>query len=399
MIKYIASIIGFIFLIILITAAGKLFENVKADEIVCIQDPVDGELHWYTEQGLKWQNLGSDHHFKKMFQYWFSEKQDQGGNNDQSIKVRFNDGGHGQVSGSVSCELPRDIETLTSLLQKYGNQQNIEQQLIRTVFEKAVYMTGPLMSSKESYAEKRNLLISYIEDQAMRGIYQTTTKDVREKDPITGVDKTRTLVEIAKDPAGNSLRVEESPLQTFKIRCYNLSINSVVYDKTVEEQIATQQKAIMDIQTAIAQSKQAEQKALTVEKEGQASAAKSKWEQEAIKAKLVTEAEQNLAVAELRKKTAEQVKLEQILLGQGEAERKRLVMEADGALQAKLDAYIKVMSIFAQEFSKQKWVPETQIVTGGSQNNPNVASEFMNILTAKALKDLNLNTTIAAQKQ
>ena len=34
-------------------------------------------------------------------------------------------------------------------------------------------MTGPLMSSKESYAEKRNELLRLMEDQVQRGVYRT----------------------------------------------------------------------------------------------------------------------------------------------------------------------------------------------------------------------------------
>ena len=44
----------------------------------------------------------------------------------------------------------------------------------------------------------------------------------------------------------------------------------------------------------------------------------------------------------------------------------RLVMQADGALQQKIDAYIKVNERYAEALEKQKWVPE---VVMGSQNN------------------------------
>ncbi|MBI5306505.1 hypothetical protein HZB04_02890 [Candidatus Wolfebacteria bacterium] len=56
--KYIISAIGVVVVIILLVFSGKVFENVDANKIVVIQDPVDGELHWYVTQGLKWQGFG-----------------------------------------------------------------------------------------------------------------------------------------------------------------------------------------------------------------------------------------------------------------------------------------------------------------------------------------------------
>jgi hypothetical protein len=69
--------------------------------------------------------------------------------------------------------MPFDEQNLTGLHVRYGSHEAIAQQLIRTVVEKAVYMTGPLMSSKESYAEKRNELLRLMEDQVQRGVYRT----------------------------------------------------------------------------------------------------------------------------------------------------------------------------------------------------------------------------------
>ena len=99
-------------------------------------------------------------------QFWFSRKHDEGKDEDQSIKIRFNDGGHGQISGSVRWYMPIDNPAILKLHTDFGSQIAIEQQLIRQVVTKSVYMTGPLMSSKESSAEKRNdLLVSSFGDE------------------------------------------------------------------------------------------------------------------------------------------------------------------------------------------------------------------------------------------
>ncbi|MCK5604152.1 hypothetical protein KAR91_19850 [Candidatus Pacearchaeota archaeon] len=375
---------------------GSLVENVPADKIVVIQDPIDGELHIHTTAGIKFQKFGKVTIYDKSFQYWFSAQQDQGGSGDQSIGLRFNDGGHGTVSGSVRIDNPLSEDYIRALHVKYGSQEAIEKEIIRTAFERAVYMTGPLMSSKESYAEKRNYMIASIEDQAINGVYKQTTKEEKGIDPITGKQKTVTKVKLVQDAnAPNGIaRQEVSPLTTFGLRAYNLSINKVKYDATVETQIKKQQESIMAVQTAIADAKKAEQNAIKAEKEGEATAAVAKWKQEEIKATMVTKAEQERDVAKLEKEAAGFTKQKEILLGQGEAERKKLVMAADGALEKKLATYERVNQMYANAMANYKgdWVPKVQM--GNSGKSSNGAQDLINMLSAKTAKELALDMSI-----
>lgn len=386
---------------VLLGLSVKMFETVDAGEIVVIQDPIDGELHVYFAPGLAYQNLGKATHYNKSFQFWFSKKPDQGDSQDQSITVRFNDGGHASISGSVRADLPSSEEQMRDIHSRLGSQLAVEQELVRTVIEKAVYMSGPLMSSKESYSDRRNALITFIEDQAAKGVYQTTAKEVKTTDPVTGDEKTITVVEISIDSKTNApARQEQSPLERFGIKLYNLSINEIKYDNVVEKQINAQQQAIMEVQTAMAEAKKAEQRVITVGKEGEANAAKAKWEQETIKAKVMVEAEQRLAVAELDRKSAEQKKQELILLGEGEGERKRLVMAADGALSQKLEAWQKVNELYANAIANYKgaWVPSI-VMGGNSGSTPGLgAQDFINLMMMNTAKQLSLDMSVPTKK-
>lgn len=393
--KYIISTISAVIAVFVVLCAGSILENVPADSIVAIQAPISGKITWYTEPGLVFQWFGKVTSFPKRFQYWFNDNTQDGdkkGEVDNSLKIRFNDGGHAWLSGCVSCEMPMDREKLTEILMKFGNFTNLQNDLIRPCYEKSIYMTGPLMSSKESYAEKRSLLLSYIEDQAARGVYATKQTDVREVDPLTGVEKTKTIVEIQENKTnGQKLRVEESPLQWFSLRTFNLSINSVNYDDAVDKQIQQQQDAIMQVQTAIANSKRAEQDALTVAKQGEATAAKAKWEQETIKAKFVTEAEQKRDVAKLDKEAAEYTKAKLILEGEGEAKKRQLIMEADGALSVKVEAYKYAIDKLSAAIEKHPLVPQFVMGGGVGSNSANTAADMVNLLTLKTARDLALD--------
>ena len=262
-------------LIMLISYSGKMFEEVEAGEICVIQHPLSGELDVITTPGTYSQYLGKATHYKRRTQIWFS-KADNNNSLDQSIKIRFNDGGNGNISGSVSMELPLDVKAIIALHTSFGSQEAIEHDLVTTVIQKAVYMSGPLMSSKESYAEKRNELINYIEDQASNGVYKTTQKDEKTIDALTNAEKVIKVVEILKDKKGGFARVEKSPIQRYNVKLSNLSVNGVNYDKAVENQIKSQQHLVMQVQTAIANARKSEQDALTAEQKGKADAASAK---------------------------------------------------------------------------------------------------------------------------
>lgn len=391
---------------VIILVAGAIItplvvEDIEQNEILFVKAVGTGKVRIYKSAGWHPQYGGDVTRIKKSFQYWFSSKDDQGGKADGSIKARFNDNGHGQISGSIRIETPLDDERLMDLYTTYKEQSVIEHELIRTVLEKAVYMSGPLMSSTESASARRNQLFTYIEDQAQNGIYKTVSHDVKIKDAVTGQEKTATQVEPIVDPtAPNGIaRHEGSPLTRFGFKSSNLSINDIEYDDDVKKQIATQQSSIMAVQVAIANAKKAEQDTLTAIENGKAAAAKAKWDQEVIKATEVTQAEKRRDIAQLDMTAAEFYKKKQILEGEGDAAKKRLVMEADGALAQKLEVYERTMGRGFQELGKQKWTPE--IVMGGSGPGASGANNVMNmidLLTTKTAKDLSLDMHMSGKK-
>jgi len=387
--KILAGFLGFLLLLSFLFA-GSLVENVDADEIMVVQSP-GGTLSVYSAPGWKWQGFGKVTSYRRRSIYSFE------------TKVRFNDGAHGLLKGSIQYELPLDDTNLIEIHTKFGSQGAVQTQLVETVVDKAVYMTGPLMSSKESYAEKRNELINFVEEQVSHGVFRTRQRDVREKDEITGVEKTVTVVEIVKNADGSFARQEEATLTEFGVKTFNFAITDLDYEEQVEAQIAAQQKATMDVQTAMSQSRQAEQRALTAEKEGQANAAKAKWEQEVLKAKAVTlaqqekevavtEAQRQLEVATLAAESAEQYRVKRLKEAEGDATYKQKVLAADGALQQKLDAYVQTQQAWAEAFADRQ-VPTTVFGSSGGAGSDGDVQTFMQLLNAAAAKNLSLDLT------
>ncbi len=366
---------------------GSIVETLNADEVMVIQRPM-GALDWYITPGIKIQWFGRVTHYKKREIYLFNQE------------IRFNDGGHANIDGSIQYEMPLDVENLNKIHTMFGSPEAVQSQLIQTIVNKSIYMSGPLMSSRESYAAKRNDLIFYIQDQVEKGVYNTSQTEETGIDELSGEERTVIVVTIDTDDAGNFMRQEEAFLTPFGILPHNLAIEKMPYEQSVEDQIQRQQALTMEVQESIVAAKKAEQRAITVEEEGKANAAEAKWKQEQVKAQQVTLAQQKLEVAQLAADEAEQYRIMKLRQAEGDATYKRQVMEADGALQPKLDTWLEAQKYYADAIKNYSgnWVPGLIMGANGSSgaDGPNSAQNMLDLLGVKAAKDLALDLTMKA---
>ncbi len=391
-------VVGLFVLIGGIVLIANMVTTVGADEIVVKQDFIGGSLHVWDTPGVHWQNFGTITRYKRSAQFWFSAREDEGKKTDDSIKVRFNDGGHGNISGSLRYMLPTDQNKMIQVHQTFHSMSAIDHELIQQVVNKGVYMSGPLMSSRESYAEKRADLINFMTDQIQNGVYRTEHESIKMNDPITGQERNVDVVK-PKVQAGSPngiAREEESPLTKYGITAANITINSIDYDPQVEAQIKQQQEAIMAVQQSIVNAKKAEQDAITTEQQGKAAAAKAKWDQEVQKATAVTAAEQEKAVAvtkaqkdkEVAALSLETAKLsaqETVTTATAEANAKKLAMQADNYQAKKIEATVEIHKAWAAAYGAQRQTPDISL--GGSSNNSTATA--MDTVAIKALRDLN----------
>ena len=391
-----AALAGIAFLATLI-CLPQLVENLDAKNLMVIQS-VGGDLNTFIEPGWKTQAFGKVTVYQRRDQFSFSSVKDQGKTTDESISTRFNDGGHGNISGTVNWQMPLKHEQIVALHKDFGSVGAIEQQLIRPSMQKVIYNVGPTMSSTESSAEKRPEIPKYIDDQLIHGPYLTKTVTVTQKDPISGADKQVAVVQIAMNEKGQPMRESESQITKYGIILQPVSINEIKYDQIVEDQIKQRQQSTTGVQISIANAKKAEQDAITTEQQGKATAAKAKWEQETLNAKEIAFAEKAVAVATLGAKAAEQYKKEQILRGEGDAQAKALRMNADGALDTKLAAYVEVSKAYAEAMGNYQgaWVPS--VVMGNSGAGGNGAAALVEMLTAKTARELGIDMSVTKGK-
>src|SRR5574340_1548112 len=96
-----AIAIAVVSLIAVLVVWSNTFTTVHATEVCVKQNAVDGQLVVWTDSGLHNKMFGRVTCYTKSSEYSFSSTADQGSRNDQSIKARFNDGGHGNISGTL----------------------------------------------------------------------------------------------------------------------------------------------------------------------------------------------------------------------------------------------------------------------------------------------------------
>lgn len=373
-------------------------EWLDAKHVMVIQYP-SGAMEVFTEPGPKPQWFGNVTTYPRRVTLNFSNS----GNCTQRdakgfppFKVQFSDGGVADICGSLQWEMPTTPAYMLKLQKDYASEQAIDQQLVKPALNNAIYFAGPTMSSIESTAERKAELLQYIDDQLRNGVYQVTTKTDKVVDPVTKTERTIRVNEIVRDAKGIALRNGLNPMHEYGILVNQLAVSEIHYDNAVKGQIKARQDSINQVQLAIANATKAEQDKLTTEAQGAANAAKAKWEQETIKAKFVTEAQQKLEVAQLAAKEAEQIKRQQILLGEGEAERRKLVMSADGALDKKLEALVKINEMYATAIKDYKgnWVPNVSMGQSGGQNQ---GLALVDLLTAKTARDLGVDLSVSGK--
>lgn len=362
---------------------------------------------WY----LKW--FGNTTVYPDVITYDFDRSEnDEGATLDQTgIPVRYRDGGTGTVFGIAQFMLPTDEKTMLELHKIYRTPNGVANKVIKQSVDEAANLTAGLMTSEDGYDVKRAVFTEWMNEQVKKGKYKTTSKFITETDAVTGKTVTK---EVPVRYEEKSMPVHlDSDLASVGITVIgNIKLDKADFEPRTLEQISKKREATMAIITAKANAEKAKQDAITAEEQGKANVMTARYEQEVEKERAVViaerekevaviKAQRQVDVAEQAKLEAEQMKLraseikeEQILLGEGEAERKRLVMEADGQLALKVEAWKEATIAGYKYLGQQRWISEVMMGGGAPTNGGENVVEFMDILKTKAAKDLAVDMTM-----
>lgn len=404
----VAGIVAILALIVLSLFASPFAKN-DAGYYTVVQT-VFGKMDVRTEPG--WFVKGF---FSKTTPYrvadtlYFSKWEDEGSRDDNSIDVRFTDGGIGYISMNVRYRLPASPDQILSIHETFQSDSAFKLGSVEQMAMQAAQLTASMMTAEDSYRNKRPQFIAIITDQVNNGLYLTRTVERELEDG--------SKVQVQEPLADESGVIGRQPrdLDVFGVQITQVNVTDIDYDPKTQEQIDRKREASMAAELAEIETERAKQQKLQAEAEGQRLVTIAQYEKEQEKVQAVTEAQKNkevaeieaqqrVRVAELNKEqaqidvqTAELEKEAAILRAEGEAESKRLILEADGALQAKLEALVQMNRDNAQALGQHRLVPDIMIGKDESGSQASEVIDLLNMLTINAAKQLQLDMSIKGQ--
>jgi len=329
------------------------------------------------------------------------------------IGVRYQLGGEGAIFGKERFKLPSSTQEdiMLTLHKDFHSPEGLAQDLILSTTEEAMNLTAGLMSSEEAYATKRNIFTVMARDQIENGTYLTEVITVTTTDEITGksIDTEVPRIKLDKD---NKKMHSPSDLALYGVTLVGMQLSNPGFEPKTKDQIADKRAINMDIITSKANAEKAKQATITAEENGKANVMTAQYLEEVEKVKQVVIAERAKEVAVIKasqlvdvakqaqleaiqfKLKAIEIKQANILEGEGLAEKKRLIMEADGALQQKIDAWERTTIAGYKYLGNQKWVSEITFGANAEGQTGDAMTQFMSLLSTKAAKDLSLDMTI-----
>jgi hypothetical protein len=314
------------------------------------------------------------------------------------IMIRFSDATTANVKGITQFILPSDEKEMILIHNTHRTPQSLVVKRLAPYTKECLQSSAQLMSSEKHYGGGRAQMAQDFMDQLKEGVYLLKTEENVVYDSLESEKKRVYQTEIQIDKKTALPKRKLSSIKEYGITVADAAITDVDYEDKVDQKLVK----IIDAVTKSSISKQelmtAQQQTLTAKAKGEQALVEIEYQQKQEQTKQVVEAETKVKVAEqdkLQQKIAyegailEAKKIKE--LADAQAYARSRIMQADGALEMKLNAQIEVQKAWADAFSKYTGAIVPQFQTGGAAGgNANGALTFMDIITAKTAKDFAL---------
>ena len=311
------------------------------------------------------------------------------------IQVMFNDGTTADVKGIAQFVLPSDAKDMILIHNTHRTPQSLVTKRLATFTKECLQSSAQSMSSDKHYGGGRAQMSQDFIDQLRNGVYISFTEEKVVYDSVAKENKRLYITSVRKGEDGQPTR-KTSAIKEYQISVADASIVDTDYADVVDQKL----KQVIDAATKSAVSRQnlmtAQQEALTAKAQGEKDLVEIEYQQKQEQTKQVVEAETKVKVAQ---QDLEQQKIQftaatfeakkKVTLADASAYEKKTTIQADGALELKLNALVNIQKSWADAFSKYQGniVPMYQTGNGGTGNG---AVSFMELMTAKTAKDLAL---------
>ncbi len=317
------------------------------------------------------------------------------------ISIRFNDATTANIKGIVQYILPSDEKEMIALHNAHRTPQSLVTKRLAPYTKECLQSSAQLMSSEMHYGGGRAQMAQDFSDQLKEGVYLLSVNEKIVYDSLEKDNKRIYQTSInyeGKDK--NKPKRKISSIKEYGITVADAAVTDVDYEEKVDVMLAKK----IDAATKSSVSKQelmtAQQQALTAKAKGEQALVEIEYQQKQEQTKQVVAAQTKVEVAK-QDKIQQQIAWEGSILeakkikelANAEAYAKKQVMIADGALEKKLAAYVEVQGFWAEAFGKYQGSVTPTYMMGGSYapGSNNAAHNFMEIMSMKAARDLNLD--------
>jgi regulator of protease activity HflC (stomatin/prohibitin superfamily) len=359
-------------IITLFIVGGNIFEVNNAGYYQVIQAAVTGKMSVRATPGLYAQLFADVITYQISDMYYFSKLDIEGGSGIEAdpIKVRFNDGGTAEISGSIKFRLSMIADDQLQLHEDFKGYDAVKQDLVRQVVTEALMQTATLMKAEESYSTRRSEFTALAEGQIRDGIYATIAQEKKMLDAEGNEFIDRTV--FVKMDEVNSPEIRKlSPFKRYNIEVLQFVIKDIDFDDTIDALIAKKKEAEQEKVVARAKAEKAKQDAITAEEQGKARIAQAKADEEVEKIKAVTQAQKEYEVAKLNRLKAEEQAAADLTKKEAEAKAAALLVKAGLTPREKAEIQKETAIGVAAEMAKIEF-PKLMIFGGasGSPTNP-----------------------------
>lgn len=325
------------------------------------------------------------------------------------IEVRFNDAVVADVEVATRFRLPRSPEQFKTIALEFRSQENlVNATLLRSVKEVA-RNSARMFSAQEYIAGRGGEFETAILDQIRQGVFrlQVEEETIDDEEMITteeqrtiSSDGKRVRLRVSKlvDENGIPIR-KENPISVYGIEVTQCTVSKVDPEQKFKDMLSQQRDAAAQANVERQKAKTAAFARQKIVAEGESEKARIRVEEE--KKQITT-----LITAETRKKNEEIILDERRLqkqqaeeeaariktLAEAKAQERKLLMEADNALQLRLDTEVRIHQAYADALSKAgKLVPDIVIQNSG-EGGTSSAMDLINMLKVQMAQQISNNT-------
>lgn len=311
--------------------------------------------------------------------------------------IRFGgDATSANISGIVQYILPMDEKEMIEMHNAHRTPQSLVQKRLAPYTKECLQSSAQLMSSEAHYSGGRAQMAQDFQDQLKNGVFILKTIDKVVYDSLEKENKRVYETNPLTNKDGSPKR-KVSSIKEYGVTVADAAITDVDYEERVDAMLAKKIDASTKASVAKQELLTAQQQQLTAKAKGEQKLVEIEYQQKQEQTKQVVAAQtqvelarQDLAKQEIARQAAEKEAAKIKVLADAEAYAKQRVMQADGALDKKLKAYVEIEKAKWDAFSKYPGniVPMFQ---GGGGAGGNNAISFMELWNAKVMKDLSLD--------